>query len=244
MEYRINFLIRILSDVFWFLAQIVLIEVIYSHVNTLGGWTVDQARVFLGILFLVEGIYMVLFSSNMDQLSTNIRNGQLDLLLTKPVDAQFMLSLQKVNVLIIFNLIFALSWFIWAVVRLPGGVSFAQLLWLLVLIPSGVLVIYCFRFFFACLSIFYSSTENLQYIWYEIYKLGTRPDAIYYPWLRLVLWTVLPVSLIASVPSRAIALKDTNPFLFIWALFMSGLLFWSIRKFLKRCLKNYTSASS
>lgn len=243
IEYRVNFIMRIITDIFWFLAQIILFEVIYRYVDQLGSWNVDQTRVFLGVLFIVDGLYMVLFSNNMDQLSEKIRNGQLDLLLTKPVDSLFMLCLQKVNVLVIFNFTFAVGWLVWALSRLPGEFNYFHLVQFLVLIPCGVFVVFACRFFFSAISIFYTATENLQYVWFQLYKLGTRPDTIYFPWLRVLLWTVLPVGMIASVPSRAL-LGEINPLLFIWSFIMFGLSFISLRVFWRYALKNYSSASS
>ena len=104
LEYRANFLTRIVTDIFWYIAQITTFEVLYNHTTHIGDWNVKQMRVFLGILFIADALYMMLLHDNIENLSEKVRKGDLDLLLTKPVNAQFMLSLQKASSAYVGNL--------------------------------------------------------------------------------------------------------------------------------------------
>lgn len=81
LEYRANFLTRIVTDIFWYAAQIMTFETIFLHTDNVGGWNLDQTRVFLGMLFVADAIYMVLFHDNLDRMSDRVRKGELDLLL-------------------------------------------------------------------------------------------------------------------------------------------------------------------
>lgn len=242
LEYRANFITRIVTDIFWYLAQITVFEVLYRHTDTIGTWNIDQTRVFLGIIFVVDALYMVFISENLDRFSEKVRKGELDLLLAKPVNSQFMVSLQRANTAILGNLVLGVSWLVWSLSNLPGFDAI-RLLWLLVLIPAGVTIAYCCRFFFAATAVIFTRSENLQFLWYQIYKLGMRPDSIYNPWVKLVLMSLLPVAMIASVPARSIV-EEPSPGLFLWAIVLSGLLLWLTQRFWKMCLKFYSSASS
>jgi ABC-2 type transport system permease protein len=242
MEYRVNFLTRIFGDVFWYLAQIVMFETLYLHTSTIGTWDVHQTRVFLGLLFVVDAIYMVIFSDNLDRLTERVRKGEMDLLLTKPVDSQFMLSCQRVNTALLGNLLIATSWLIFALVRLPGFDPM-RLLWLMILLPTGVVSLYTVRFVFGATAIIFTRSENLQFMWYQVYKLGMRPDKIYFPWLKFLLLTLFPVGIVASVPARAL-LDPPTYFLFLWAILWTATLLWLSHRFWNFCLKFYSSASS
>lgn len=242
MEFRANFLVRIVTDIFWYIAQILTFEVLYRHTTMIGNWNLSQTRVFLGILFVIDAVYMVLLSENLDRFSDKVRKGDLDLLLAKPVNAQFMVSLQRVNTAIMGNMLIAFSWMIFSLSQLPEF-SWWRLLWLILLIPCGVTVIYALRFMMGALAVIFTRSENIQFMWYQLYKLGMRPDSIYFPWLKFIILTIVPVGVIASVPARAL-LDPPNYLLFVWVLVLAPSLIFISNRFWKFCLKYYSSASS
>lgn len=242
LEYRANFLLRVLTDIFWYLAQILTFEVLYRQTSIIGDWTLEQTRVFLGVLFVVDSFYMIFLQDNLDRFSDKVVKGDLDLLLAKPVASQFMASFQRLGTANIGNLVIAVGWLVWSLSRLPDF-SPERLLWLMIMIPNGFMVFYAFRFAFAATAVIFAKSENLQFIWYNIYKLGTRPDSIYFPWMKYIILTVLPVGLIASVPARFV-LNPPDFALLAWALFFGPFLVFMTSKYWKFCLKYYSSASS
>ena len=242
LESRANFLTRIVTDIFWYAAQVITFETIFSHTDNIGGWNIEQMRVFLGMLFVVDALYMIFFHDNLDRMSERVRKGELDLLLAKPVESQFMLSCQRLSTALIGNLLIGIAWLVYAIAGLPDF-QFIRLLWLLILIPCGLLCLYSVRFMFCATSVLFTRAENLQYMWFQIYKLGMRPDSIYFPWLRFVILTVLPVAMVASVPSRAI-MEAPNLGLFAWVVCWSFVLLYLSHRFWNWCLKHYSSASS
>ena len=103
LEYRANYFTRFITDVFWYIAQILTFEVLYRHTNKIGDWDVHQMKVFLGILFVIDALYMIIIHENLENLSEKVRKGDLDLLLAKPINSQFMITLQKANTAILGN---------------------------------------------------------------------------------------------------------------------------------------------
>lgn len=242
LEYRVNFLSRIATDIFWYLAQIVTFEVLFMHTPKIGDWNLAQMRVFLGIMFVVDGIYMIILSENLDQMSEKVRKGDLDLLLSKPVNSQFMISLQKASTAMVGNLLIGTSWFVYSLIQLPDFNSL-RLLWLIYLIPCGLVALYTMRFFMAATAVIFARSENLQFIWFQLYRLGMRPDSMYVPWLKWFLLTALPVGVIASVPARAL-LNPPHYGLFVWVLILAVFLIYLSHKFWNFALRFYSSASS
>ncbi len=242
LEFRVNFLTRIVLDVIWYLAQLTTFEVLFQHTDRIGSWDLQQTRVFLGMLFVGDAIYMILFHDNLDKMGEQVRKGNLDLLLAKPVNSQFMLSCQRLLTANLGNLIIALCWLVWAIRGLPEFDAL-RTFWLILLLPAGLLALYSFRFCFAATAVIFTKNENVQYLWYQLYKLGMRPDSIYFPWLKFIILTVLPVGFIASVPARAL-LEAPNYQLFLWVPLWSLTLLYLSHRFWNWALKHYTSASS
>lgn len=242
LEYRVNFFTRIITDIFWYVAQIVTFEVLYSHTSKIGDWNLPQMRVFLGLLFVIDAIYMIVIHDNMENFPDKIRKGDLDLLLTKPVNSQFMISLQKASCALFGNLFLALGWLTYSLTTLEEF-NVLRLLWLLLLIPCSVSIIYVMRFMIASTSVIFTRSENLQFLWYQIYRLGMRPDSMYFPWFKWMILTVIPVGVIASVPARAL-LDPPNYLILIWPVILCPMLIYISNRFWKYALKFYSSASS
>ncbi len=242
LEYRANYFSRILTDIFWYLSQILTFEVLYKHTAKIGDWGVEEMRVFLGLLFVIDALYMIFIHENLENISENVQKGDLDLLLVKPVNSQFMITLRKANTAILGNLLMALSWLSWSLYGLDDF-EVSRLLWLLYLIPCSLTVIYTIRFIFSATSVIFIRSENLQFLWWQVYRLGMRPDSMYSPGMKFVLLTLIPVGTIVSIPARALLNPPDLNYL-LWPLVLSPLLIFVSSKFWKFSLKYYTSASS
>lgn len=249
LEYRLNLVIKVVNDFIWYGAQLALFEVLFTHTKSISGWTIDSTRVFMGVLFASDAIYMLFLSENLDHLTEKVRRGDLDLLLVKPINSQFMLSCQKLSPVYFVNFILSLCWLTWALGSLPNPVAWPRLLFLVVSIPCSVTICYSIRFFFSATSIIFVRAENISYIWYQLFRLGTRPDSIYPSWLRYSVLSLLPVGFIASVPSRVILSTTPFPDFESLGLILAGVVVASTCLFLttrywRYTLKFYASASS
>jgi ABC-2 type transport system permease protein len=243
LQFRTNFTVRILGDILWYVANIFVFEVLFLQTSNLKGWTIQDMRVFLGVLFVVDALWMIFFSENLDQLSDKIRKGDLDLLLSKPVNSQFMISCQKVSSAYVGNLLLALFWLWLALEHYPSDLNAWAVASLVISIPLGLLLIYAIRFFFAASALFITRAENLNYLWFQLYRLGMRPESLYPDWLKVTTTTIFPVAFIASIPTQ-IAIQMRSPSILVWAAVLSVLFLWLTTRFWKRGLRAYSSASS
>ena len=56
LEFRFNFIILIFTEFIWYATNILLFEVLYNHTPRLGGWDLNQMRVFVFMaLFIATG---------------------------------------------------------------------------------------------------------------------------------------------------------------------------------------------
>ena len=242
LEFRLNFVLLVCSEFIWYSTQLILFEVLYRHTNVIGEWNIDQMRVFIFLVLFVDSIYMILWDTNFGAFTENVRKGTLDLLLVKPVNSMFMLSSQKISISHIPCLFITGAGFIWAINQIPDF-NYLKLFWLIILIPAGLSVIFAGRFALNCSAVLFTRADFLQYVWYSMFRLGLRPDAIYSGFLRFVLIFIVPFAMIASIPAR-ILLEPINPVFLIWAILLPVILMTALRKYWSYCLKQYSSASS
>lgn len=242
LEYRVNFTVRILVDVLWYFMQILSFEVLYNHTPLIGDWNRSQARVFLGCLFVLDALFMIFVQENAERMGDKVRKGELDFLLTKPVNSQFLVSFQKLATASLANLIIATAFFIYSIYQLEGFM-WIRLLWFIVIVPISLIVTYVTRFMFSCLNLIFVKSESVQFLWYNLYKLGMRPESIHLPFVRKILLTLIPMSFVANVPAKVI-LEPFNPTLIFWCLVAGPFYIYLSHIFWNYCLKYYSSASS
>lgn len=201
LQQPFNVLMQFFNDILWYSVQIILFESLYLHISELGGWHLPEMRIFLGMLFLIDGCQMVFFAHNFDHFTSRISRGDLDLVLMKPVSSQCLMSLPRLQCGFILNLLFAAGWLGWAL-SLLKSFSWLHLALLVLVIPAGLAVFYSIRLFFVTLSLLTPHAESFNELFFSIFRLGVRPDRIYNNKVRYLILMVFPVAMIASVPTR------------------------------------------
>lgn len=242
LEYRLNFILRVITEMLWYAAQLIVFEVLFVHTSSIGQWDIHSIRIFMGTLFMMDVVWMIFFNENFDRFSQLVTKGELDLLLVKPVDSQFMVSLRKMNPVYFLNFILVFSYFMWAIVKYPHPIGAVAVVKYLFLLLCGLAVLYSLRFFFAILNLLIHNANSLTYVWYNFYRFATRPHNIYPNWLRVALVSFLPIGMIISVPAYNL-LFPSDMTLWTSPLIAVALL-WACRRAWFWALSKYSSASS
>src|SRR5262245_56499163 len=100
MMFRTNFIIECVSSVTWTMMNLGFYLLIFQYTNSIGdqtGWGKWGFFAFLATTMLVNSIVQAFFMPNCEDISELIRTGGLDFALLKPIDTQFLISLEKVD---------------------------------------------------------------------------------------------------------------------------------------------------
>src|SRR5438067_804982 len=98
LQYRANFFIQSFTSVLELGAGLMELHVIFSQTDNLGGWRPAELRALLGVFFIVGGCINMLIAPSMRRLMEEVRLGTLDFALTKPEDAQALISLRQFEI--------------------------------------------------------------------------------------------------------------------------------------------------
>lgn len=196
-EFKANFVGRLFIEVVWIFAQILFFKSALRFVPALAGWTEGEIWFFVASLFFVDGMMMVFAHDNQSNFGQMIRLGQFDFYLLYPVSSLFLANFRFVNAISLINIAMSLSLAIWAS-RLPG-MHVAWLVWALY-ISLGSAMVVLLGVLLCSVSFWSTQSTNIVWLFYEVYRLGHRPDALYSPWLRRLLRTVFPAAFFISVP--------------------------------------------
>ena len=93
-EFRVDFYFRVVMDVVYYAVNLAFFGIIYTQTAVVGGWTLDQAYVFVAGFLFVDAVNMTVVANNMWVLPQLINKGDLDYYLVRPVSSLFFLSLR------------------------------------------------------------------------------------------------------------------------------------------------------
>ncbi|MCM2277096.1 MAG: ABC-2 family transporter protein [Oligoflexia bacterium] len=201
--YRTNFLTTVMVDVIWMGVELSLFTVLYANVPTLAGWTKEQVFFFLGIFFASDALFSTFFQRNFWMFSDLVNKGELDILLTKPVNPLFLALTRWMSLTTFFNVFLGLA----IAIRFAepagfaGGSRWALVsIWLLVGLATAVAL----RFAFSIWVFWTERSWALSRLYYQFFQFATKPDALYPPAIRYLILTFLPFAFIGSIPARAL----------------------------------------
>ncbi|MDR3608182.1 MAG: ABC-2 family transporter protein [Oligoflexia bacterium] len=240
--YRTNFLTSVFTDMIWMAVEFSLFKVIYANVPNLAGWSQDQVYFFLGTFFSSDAIFTIFFQRNYWAFGDLVNKGELDILLTKPVNPLFLALTRWMSLTAIFNLILGLG----ILIHYAGPAGFeGGWHWLLVAfwLLIGVTAASVLRFMFSIWVFWTDRGWALSRLYYQFFQIATKPDPIYPRAIRYTILTALPFAFIGSVPARALlkglpAWEYAGVAIVLTTFFSLDALLW------KRGLRRYQSASS
>ncbi len=243
MEFRFDFFFRVAMDALWYAVNFGFFWLLYRHTGLFGGWNYDQVLIFMGAVFVADAIQMTVFSNNMWALPMLINKGDLDYYLVRPVSALWFVSLREFAANSFLNLLMALSVFAWMLARYPLSLGMGGVAVYVAFLGMGVFLHYCLQMLFLIPSFWMHTSHGLRDVFWSLEAVTNRPHGIFTGWVRRLLISILPFSLVVSYPTRILFEGITFP-LFLHMTGVSAATFLVMLLLWRRGLRDYASASS
>lgn len=243
LGYRANFFIQLFQSLLELGAAIAGVALVFSHTDELGGWRQAELIALLGVYFLVGGLIRTLIQPSMQRFMEQVRLGTLDFTLTKPEDAQLLVSIQQVQIWKLTDVVLGVITLGVALSRLGGVVGVGGALAFGVALLAGGAIVYSFWLMLATCAFWFVRVENILVIFQSMYEAGRWPVGIYPGWLRLSLTFLVPVAFATTVPAEALAGRLTMTTLF-GAIALALALLAASRLFWRTGLRRYSGASA
>src|SRR5262245_23865766 len=262
MTFRANFIIECLSSVTWTMMNLGFYLLIFRYTNSLGdrtGWGQWEFFAFLATTMLINSLVQAFFMPNCEDISDLIRTGGLDFALLKPIDTQFLISLEKVDWSSLANFIAGLVLLVVSLTHMgaraeqPLVLQPAMIGLYVFYVLCGVAILYSLMIALSSTSIWLGQNRSLYDFWFYITNFSRYPMEIYDgPWgtpLRLACTFVIPVLIVVNVPARIIARPISPAGESVWPLALFALIatagsLLASRWVFLAALRNYRSASS
>jgi ABC-2 type transport system permease protein len=243
LAYRVNFWLQLFQSLLELGTAVAGLAVIFAHTEAIGGWLPDQVLALVGIYFLVGGMIGLVIQPGMEQLIESVREGTLDFSLTKPADAQLLVSIRRIEIWKMIDILLGLGVLAVALIRLGRQINGWQAVSFIVILVAGAVIIYSFWLILATLSFWFVRVENILLIFQSMYEAGRWPISLYPGWLRFALTFIVPVAFATTIPAAALTSHLSGKTLLV-ALLVAAMLGVIARAFWKMGLRRYAGASA
>jgi ABC-2 type transport system permease protein len=243
IQYRANFFIQALQSLIALGTGLAGLGVVFAHTSNLGGWKPPQLLAVLGVYFLVGGLINIIIRPSMQRFMEDVRLGTLDFVLTKPSDAQFLVSVREVQFWKLLDVLMGSGVLILSAVLLAGSVGAVQALQFAVALLAGGVIVYGFFTILATFTFWVVRADNILVIFLSVYEAGRWPVTIYPGALRYALTFLVPVAFAVTVPAQSLTGRLTAGTL-VEALLLAAAILAVSRWFWGFGLSRYTGASA
>ena len=243
MQYRINFFIQLLQSFISVATGLIGLSLVFGQVSNLAGWSRPELLAVMGVHLLMGGVIRSVIQPNMERLMDDVRNGTLDFALTKPADAQTLVSVREFRFWQLVDVVVGAVVIGFAFAQLNGSLDAFQLLGFLAALLMGAVMLYCVWLMVTSVSFWVIRVQEISNLFEGLYAAGRWPVGIYPNWLRTGLTFLVPVAFAVTVPAEALTNRLSGTSL----LFAFGMTLFFVllsRGLWRLGLRNYSGASS
>ncbi len=244
MSFKFNFLPWIFVEIQWFAMQLVFINVLYLHTDSIGSWTKWQVVMLVGGSHFIQQMFQAFFFTNVAELSESIRTGRLDFMLLLPVNTRFLISLRKVDLGGFVNGAASLAVMVYAARQMNYVPGLGQVLGFGALAAVGVLVHLSLLTMLACVSFWTVQAQGIVWGYYNLFNIARLPDEAFRGVFKAVFTFVLPMLLVSNVPVKVLIDKLSSPWEWLTLVGLAAVIFWVSEVLWRFAVSRYTSASS
>ena len=247
MAFRGNFLVKMSVEVLWLGIMLAFYATVFGKTKTVAGWPASKYLFFVGCSFAMNGLIETFFLENCDDFAELVRTGDLDFLLLKPVDEQFLITCRQINWGSGPNVLMGAAVMGVSLYQMDWRFDVARVLAFLVTFLCGTAIAYSFMLLLTSLSVWMVRNQSLMEMWWLFSSLARYPKEIdrgnWAEPIGVFFTFVLPILLVVNVPAAAMV-QVLEPKMVAFTLVATVATLWASRRFFQHALRSYRSASS
>lgn len=243
MAYRPSFFLAVIGKTARVALLLVFFKVIYLNVKNVAGWNFNEILIVFTAYLTIEFITSITFRRNLFyQLPWLIRRGDLDFILTKPINPLFYNSFRIVDMFDLTS--FVPIFFLWGYIILHAEAASIFNIFLFVLLLANALIfVFSLTITIASIAFWTFTGVGPGRLFEQVLNISRYPTNIFGKSWKIILSYVVPVSLIATFPVESLLGMLSWQNIIFSLVFTAVLLFISL-KIWNLSLRRYSSASS
>jgi len=242
LAYRANFFISMILMGVWVSAYVVLVEVIFYHINSLAGWNKGQTLMILSFYYLLQNLSDMFFKDNIENFDDTMLRGELDFFIIRPASTRLLTFFWQMRWDHIGSMIMTLFLFIYAYKNLTEPLSISFFLIGISLVLVALILYFSILTLIASTSFWIGRNNSLRMLIFNVSQLARYPRQIYTQIIGTIFVYLIPIALLAAVPAEVALSKPPG---IILAFFIGiTILFWILSRIVwERGMRRYSSAN-
>jgi ABC-2 type transport system permease protein len=228
-------------DLFFYIASLSTVDMIYGHVQHIGEWNRDQFLFFISFMLIIDQLHMVVVSENFWELSEKIRTGQMDFVLLKPLHSIFNSFFRGVRISSMLNAPVVWSFLIYFGIK--ANLTLLAWIFLPLTILLSFIVLILLEFILSTSMFWTVGGVGINFLRMQMQSVSRWPDYVYSKWPRRILIFLIPILMVGN-PAVKFLLNPTQWQHLIGLLTAIVLLSLVLLKLWNKAIKQYDSASS
>jgi ABC-2 type transport system permease protein len=248
LSFRSNFIVKISVEILWLAILLVFYRTVFAQTNLVAGWNEFQFLFFVGCYFALGGLVETLFLENCNEFADLVRTGDLDFILLKPIDEQFLVSCRNIDWSTAANVLMGAGVMLFALVNLDWSWDAGKAALFVVMFACGTALAYGFLLLLTSASVWFMRNQSLYEMWWLFTTLMRYPREIFLnsKWASPAGWFfsfIVPIMLVINVPAN-IMVNVLEPAFVGYTFLATVVVLFLSRRFFRYALKRYRSASS
>ncbi len=247
LAFRGNFLVKVSVEVLWLGILVAFYRTVFARTQLVAGWSENEYFFFVGCFFALNGLIETFFLDNCNEFGELVRTGDLDFLLLRPIDEQFLITCRRIDWGTAPNVIMGAMVMIIALVNMQWQFDLVRVIAFAATFVCSAAIAYSFMLILTSLSVWMVRNQNLMEMWWLFTSLARYPREIFSnTWAAPVgrfFTVVLPILLVVNVPASALV-RVLDWRMIAFTLVATVVMGWASRWFFFKALRSYRSASS
>ena len=248
LSFRSNFIVKISVEILWLAILLVFYRTVFAQTSLVAGWNEFQFLFFVGCYFALGGLVETLFLENCNEFADLVRTGDLDFILLKPIDEQFLVSCRNIDWSTAANVLMGGGVMLFALINLEWAWDTGKAALFVIMFACGTALAYGFLLLLTSASVWFMRNQSLYEMWWLFTTLMRYPREIFLNsrWAApagVFFSYVVPIMLVINVPAN-IMVNVLEPGFVGYTFLATIVVLFLSRRFFRYALKRYRSASS
>jgi ABC-2 type transport system permease protein len=247
LAFRGNLIAKVAVEVLWLSILLVFYLTVFQATSSVAGWTEERYLFFVGCYFAMGGLVETFFLGNCNEFADLVRSGDLDFLLLKPIDEQFLVTCRSIDWSTAPNVLVGAAVMVASLWRMHWPFDPLRISLFVAMFLCGLCLAYGFLLLLTSASVWLVRNQSLYELWWLFSSLMRYPREIFQGRIvapvGLFFSFVVPAMLVISVPADVMVNALDWRYVTFTATVTVVLLVVSRRVF-RLALRRYRSASS
>jgi len=244
MEYKIDFLLGILANISQSVLGLIFIWAIFNRIPMIKGWNFYEVTFVYGFAAIPSGISGLLLNNVWLIPTVYVNRGNLDRILTKPLNPLFHIIADGFEPHGFGFIIFGIILSIYSLLKLDLSINFLNFLYFMIMIVSGTIIYFSINLFMATLSFWLMDVVSSMVLVHHLSEFAKYPLIIYHKTIQIILTWIVPYAFTSFFPATFLLRKESFMIFAFLTPAIAILAFLIAHSFWNFGLKRYQSSGS